>query len=582
MGPATLHLSSSLLQLRGSSAVPAPHHHPTTRNILLWNGEIFGGLDIPPGQNDGSLLLEALSTASTAADDTNSEGEEEEESPVIEVLSRIRGPWAVVFWQASTSTLWFGRDVMGRRSLLVQLPTPESGGQLILASVPPLDSGISMESLKELPPGLYSLHLGGKLQTQSDGGTQIHTHLVKHKWKDADLRAIHAWERALIPPDAPAGSEEQAASAAATVLTALQEAVNVRCCIEHCDSFPPLLRQHKESKSDTDLEGSDIERAPLPLLDTFDLHDVRVQSRSLSPARVLILFSGGVDSTLLAALAHHALPEGVPIDLASVCFDSGNSPDRLAALDAVEELKVLAPTRPWRLIAINKSLEDIDAVKPRLLRLLGPADTIMDLNIGAALWLAAQGQGTLLVCENGVGKGAGDIDSTGDQQPWVGQQYRSAARVVFLGHGADELFGGYSRHRTRFRNAGWEGLSDELARDVKRLWVRNLGRDDRLVADCSREARHPFLDEAVMKLALTMSLPHLVNMELPPGKGDKRVLRDALRLLGAPRAAERVKRAIQFGSRLAKRTNEREFGGTRQANARSAGRVRLKDVISAT
>ena len=34
----------------------------------------------------------------------------------------------------------------------------------------------------------------------------------------------------------------------------------------------------------------------------------------------------------------------------------------------------------------------------------------------------------------------------------------SQARVVLLGHGADEVFGGYGRHRTRFREAGWGGL----------------------------------------------------------------------------------------------------------------------------
>ncbi len=43
---------------------------------------------------------------------------------------------------------------------------------------------------------------------------------------------------------------------------------------------------------------------------------------------MLVLFSGGVDSTLIAALAHRALPEHLPIDLASICFDNGQSPDR--------------------------------------------------------------------------------------------------------------------------------------------------------------------------------------------------------------------------------------------------------------
>jgi asparagine synthetase B (glutamine-hydrolysing) len=60
--------------------------------------------------------------------------------------------------------------------------------------------------------------------------------------------------------------------------------------------------------------------------------------------------------------------------------------------------------------------------------------------------------------------------------------------VVLLGHGADEQCAGYGRHRTRFRAGGWDGLAEELALDVGRLWQRNLGRDDRLVADHGREA----------------------------------------------------------------------------------------------
>ena len=55
----------------------------------------------------------------------------------------------------------------------------------------------------------------------------------------------------------------------------------------------------------------------------------------------------------------------------------------------------------------------------------------MDLNIGAALWLAAQAEGELY---------------------GEGRRYRSKARVVLLGHGADELCGGYGRHRTAFRH----------------------------------------------------------------------------------------------------------------------------------
>lgn len=76
---------------------------------------------------------------------------------------------------------------------------------------------------------------------------------------------------------------------------------------------------------------------------------------------------------------------------------------------------------------------------------------------------------------------------------------------------------------------GWEGLSAELALDVGRLWRRNLGRDDRVIADVSREARHPFLDESLIATLLGLPLPLVADLRLPPGAGDKALLRGALR-----------------------------------------------------
>jgi hypothetical protein len=54
---------------------------------------------------------------------------------------------------------------------------------------------------------------------------------------------------------------------------------------------------------------------------------------------------------------------------------------------------VFAPSRRWRLFLVNSTLEEVDLWRGRLLDLLQPAGTVMDLNIGAALRLAARGEG---------------------------------------------------------------------------------------------------------------------------------------------------------------------------------------------
>lgn len=79
-----------------------------------------------------------------------------------------------------------------------------------------------------------------------------------------------------------------------------------------------------------------------------------------APARVLVPLSGGVDSTVVAALAHACLPPGEPVDLVNVCFAAGASPDRVAALDALRELRAVAPGRQWRLITVDSTLDEVD------------------------------------------------------------------------------------------------------------------------------------------------------------------------------------------------------------------------------
>jgi asparagine synthetase B (glutamine-hydrolysing) len=224
----------------------------------------------------------------------------------------------------------------------------------------------------------------------------------------------------------------------------------------------------------------------------------------------------------VAALAARHTPAGQPIDLVNVAFARGtaegsaaanfDTPDRRGALAGLAELRRLAPARRWRLILVDRSLGAAIAERDAVLALMHPAATVMDFTIGAALYFAAAAVGTLH--DNGAPEaepGAGPEPEPGPESKAVpepapaaaGRQVRSAARVVLSGLGADEQLAGYKgRHRNCFgrpadAGGGWAGLAAELAFDAGRLWLRNLGRDDRLISAHGREARFPYLDEAV-------------------------------------------------------------------------------------
>ncbi|XP_061989650.1 uncharacterized protein LOC133708207 isoform X3 [Rosa rugosa] len=53
-------------------------------NVLVYNGEIFGGIEIASEENDGEVLMGLLGGC---------------ESCVPNVVSRIKGPWAIIYWQ---------------------------------------------------------------------------------------------------------------------------------------------------------------------------------------------------------------------------------------------------------------------------------------------------------------------------------------------------------------------------------------------------------------------------------------------------------------------------------------------------
>ncbi|XP_034135171.1 asparagine synthetase domain-containing protein CG17486 [Drosophila guanche] len=505
-------LSGSVLWQQGESIQKQPVIEGDC--VLLFNGDLYN-LEKPATMSDTLWLAKKLSDCHC-------------DEKILSVLNVLEGPYCLIMYNKSTKILYFARDALGRNSLILE--HNQQGLQLLSTS---FYSEIHELSTLELPPlGLY------KLKIDNLSSCEL------YPWQTLNLY-----------------TNQQ--------LATLDLAMGWKTIIKHTISPDWLFKEQLDFDYDfykfdyTDshetlfenlLNSPEIQSA----LATFDkLLQGSVSSRVITPpfcrdclridqntdkcthAKLCILFSGGIDCTVLAVLADRYVPAGEPIELINVAFERisaqntaatqeyWNVPDRTTALQSYTELKRICPKRCWNLIEVNVTREELHLqLSQHIHHLIYPLQTVLDESLGCAFWFATHAK-------------------------------NSSARVAIIGSGADELFGGYRRHRNAYRHCPGDDrerelvVQTELEKDWQRIPARNLARDDRVIADNGKTARAPFIEENVVQFIRSLEPKQKCCYSFPEGVGDKLLLRLYGYQLGLRDAVLFKKRAIQFGSRIA-------------------------------
>ncbi|GAA5823765.1 hypothetical protein JCM11251_003284 [Rhodosporidiobolus azoricus] len=642
---------ASILHMRGDGVTLQPFV-AENGDVFLWNGEVFDGLEVGPHENDGQKLFDRIQAYGP--------------SSFFAAIRDVEGPYAFIYYQASMQRLYFARDPLGRRSLLYHPPTPTSpfffltscapgrdfplqdweeigcesvhcyhlldlkgkswlvDGKRGLSSYPryPRSLGLSEDILiypfdrlnSSLPKPGSLLPLTRSLPPQPVVTSQLA--LILQSFLSELERAVRA-RVATVPPVPPppeariavlfsGGLDCTTIALVADRVLPEGEAIDlINVAFENPRKIrardQPGGRGGRKSKKggkgkgkatdaaeeDMDVDGEEVPPTPQP---SSDIAEDPVELDS-SPSS-----SGSTQPMAVDASTVDPLPAvSQPPPLTSSIYDV---PDRLTARSSWEELKQLRPKRRWNLVEVNVPYQEMLERRQTVIDLMKPQKTVMDLSIAIAFWFAARGQGILSQFSS--------TPASPDLHPPT--PHHSRARVLLSGLGADELLGGYSRHRKAFNSPpppappsklmsslslstspqlgtlplftgksasasppppastappsqpdepqppynNWSALLAELQLDLDRLPTRNLGRDDRIVSSHGKEARYPFLAGHVVDFLTRQPLWLKADLRLPEGSGDKLLLRLLAKKLGLKEAAGLKKRALHFGAGTAK------------------------------
>ncbi|KAL0209229.1 hypothetical protein RCL1_003487 [Eukaryota sp. TZLM3-RCL] len=258
-----------------------------------------------------------------------------------------------------------------------------------------------------------------------------------------------------------------------------------------------------------------------------------------------VLFSGGIDSTLVAYHCAKYISDNklkTVLSLYNVYFAS-DAPDKLTAIQSFNQLRKIYPKISINLISRDFSVDEVSELRNFGVKFCAPKSTVMDANIATSLLAGFQ-----LINEQ-IRPFQSNLNQSRDQS--------RDFDLVFMGQGADELFIGYHRYKSVYSKFGELALK-KTAIDSLIALREGISRDVRVAQNCGFFLTFPFISDLVYGFAL--SIPHFyhlghTNQSKSRDQSNligKVVIREAARLIGLDCVVDLPKRAIQFGSRAAK------------------------------
>lgn len=212
-----------------------------------------------------------------------------------------------------------------------------------------------------------------------------------------------------------------------------------------------------------------------------------------------ILFSGGIDSAVIAYVCKK-------MGLKFICYTAAVTGMENEAPDLIHA-KMVAKELGFDLKYKEIKLTDVEKYIKKVVPLIEDSN-VVKVGVGLTFYVACE-----LARKDGL-------------------------KVIFSGLGSEELFAGYDRHKKSIN------INDECLSGLRKIYERDMYRDDVITMNNNLELRLPFLDLALSKFALKIPAKYKLD-----DLRNKKILRDVAKEIGlSTDICERPKKAAQYGS----------------------------------